>query len=69
MPSSLQDPINEKFDEIEEILRDDAHEGIGEAIHDLRNLVHRLLLRYESMQNIMNSTYQALSAKNDELDK
>jgi len=67
MASNLQEPINEQFAKIEEILRDEAHEGIGEAIHDLHNLVHKLLLRYQSIQNIMDA--QQAKLLSDEFDE
>jgi len=39
-------PIQQQFEKIEDILRDDAHEGIGEAVADLRNMVAKLELHY-----------------------
>lgn len=56
----MSTPIQKKFEEIEDILRDEAHEGIGEAVQELRNMVTRLQKSHLNLQNMMNATLSAL---------
>lgn len=62
----LSSPIQKKFEEIEDILRDDAHEGIGEAVQELRNMVSRLQHSHVNLQNMLNATLTALKSDNEQ---